>query len=509
MGTFNLSAPPKYITMKMGTLVPIQCREVLPGDTWLAHSRALIRLAPMVAPVMSTVKCKIHHWFVPSRLCWTNWEKFITGGEDGMNASVYPTISITESVGEGTFLNHMGIPQSMANPTTISALPVRARNLIYNRFYRDQDFVTPLAVSLADGNDTTTYTGDVQVAWDKDIFTTARDSAYKGPDVVVPVSGGPAGIDSTGGAIKVAKASDGSSLGELAVAAVGAGSPSVYTTATSAGAVELEFDDPVPLTADTDDLFITPDDLRLTLALRRYEENRSRFGGRYREYLSALGVSYSDARLQDPEYLGGGQQVVQMSEVIQTSPDATDGTTEGPGVGNFRGHGIGSMQSNSFKRFFEEHGYVISFMIVKPVSQYSTAGLNKMWSRRTKEDHWQPELEHIGQEAIINRELYAASAMDYDPAGIFGYQDRYEHYRTGAHEPSTAGEMDSSLAFWHMARMPDPDTPTPYVLNQDFIDCVPTTRIYQATFEDQLWCRIDNSIIASRRVTAHATPRTF
>lgn len=513
MGTFKLSAPPKYMTMKMGCLVPIQCREVLPGDTWQAHSQALIRLAPMVAPQFSTVTAKIHHWFVPNRLVWEDWEKFITGGEDGLDASVYPTISITESSGTSTLLDYLGVPPSVANPTTISALPVRACALIWNENYRDQDLQTKLVIDKTSGPDTTTSTALQNVCWDKDIFTTARDSAAKGPDVVIPVSGGPApvlGIGSENGTFgntsgTNTRESDGttSTYANYRISSVGNADNQMRIE--EGGGADGGTADYPWIRTDVDDVYTSIDDLRVGLALRRYEENRLRFGGRYPEYLSFLGVNYSDSRLQRPEYLGGGQEVLQFSEVVQTAPEDAE---DSQGVGNFTGHGIGSLRSNKFKRYFEEHGHVISFLIVKPVSQYGD-GLNKMWLRRTKEDYWQRELEHIGQEEIQNRELYAASSGGYDPAGRFGYQDRYEHYRTGAHEPSVAGEMRDALSFWHMTRLADLVSPLPFVLNSDFVSCVPTNRIYQATWEDQLWCRVDNSIIASRLVTDNAKPMTF
>ena len=228
----------------------------------------------------------------------------------------------------------------------------------------------------------------------------------------------------------------------------------------------------------------TVNELRLAMALQRYEEARARWGSRYTEYLRYLGVKSSDARLQRPEYLGGGKQTIQFSEVLQTAP-TTSGSADG--VGNLLGHGIGAMKSSRYRRFFEEHGYVFSFMVVRPRAIYAD-GVARTWNRRTKEDFFQKELQHIGQQEVLNKEVYADAAQ---PNGVFGYQDRYDEYRR--EESRIAGEFATVLSDWNMARIFDAEP----VLNDDFVTCVPTTRIYQSTATDQLYCMIQHSIQAS------------
>ena len=169
--------------------------------------------------------------------------------------------------------------------------------------------------------------------------------------------------------------------------------------------------------------------LREAFAMQRYEEARARYGSRYTEYLRYLGVRSSDARLQRPEYLGGGKQTIQFSEVLQTAPG------EDPGVGSMYGHGIAAMRSNRYRRFIEEHGYVITMLSVKPKTIY-TQGLQRTWNRRTKEDFFQKELQHIGQQEILNKELYAKNSQ---PDGVFGFQDRYDDYRRA--ESRVSGEV--------------------------------------------------------------------
>lgn len=502
MGVFN-QGNDKFITCKMGYMVPIQLQEVLPGDNWKMRSKAMIRLAPMLAPQFSRVKVRIHHWFVPNRLVWDEFTDFITGGEDGMNASVFPTLEIDEFAGEGSLLDHLGVNPSAAENTLVSALPVRAYQLIKKLFYRDQDLETAPVIDVGSGPDTTTDLSLQQFCWDKDYFTTARPWAQKGPDVTIPLSGGPADIDrvSNAAAWRAVDSGTNNIAGGGNTQFDGAGLMTDSTTTVSL--------DPMGgLEADTDDLYIQIPDLRVSAALYRYQENRSRFGGNYPDYLNFLGVRYSDQRLQRPEYLGGDQGVISMSEVLQTSPESTDGDSDASGVGTMTGHGLASFGRQAIRYRAEEHGHIISIMMVAPDSMIGD-GIHRMWLRNTKEDFWQKELEHIGQEGIYNRELCAQAAGGYDPGGRFGFQDRYQSYREGTGHPCVAGEMRSSLAFWHMARLLDPMAVVPYELNDSFVRCTPTTRVYQATWEDQLWCKIDNRAKVRSMVTANARPVLF
>jgi hypothetical protein len=234
-------------------------------------------------------------------------------------------------------------------------------------------------------------------------------------------------------------------------------------------------------------------DLREAFALQRYAEARMRYGARYSEYLRYLGIKSSDARLQRPEYLGGGKQTLQFSEIIQAA-----GTTDGSatGVGDLKGHGIGALRSNRYRRFFEEHGYVITLMSVMPKTMYMN-GLPRTWSRTTKEDFFQKELQHIGQQEVLNKEVYAQHST---PGGTFGYQDRYDEYRRS--ESTIAGDFRDTLDHWHMARVFTSD-PT---LNSTFITANPTDRIFQSTSTDSLWIMANHSIQARRMVSKLGTP---
>lgn len=473
----------KLLSCDMGELIPIGLTEVLAGDSIQQSTNALVRAAPLLAPPMHPVNVAIHHWFVPNRLIWDDWESFITGGSDGMDASVYPTINMPASTGfaVGSLADYLGVPTGVADDP-VSALPFRAYALIFNEWYRDQDLVTPLVIDTTSGPDTTTSVALQNGAWERDYFTTARPWEQKGPAITVPLG--------TSAPVTRNPASTNTGVGRLAAtqALSGAINPTTFTAGSlfaSSGGTGLMYDPNGTLIADLSGASaVTVNVLREALALQRYEEARARYGSRYTEYLQYLGIRSSDARLQRPEYLGGGKETIQFSEVLQTG----EGTDP---VGTLRGHGIASMRSNRYRRFFEEHGYVITILVARPKAIYST-GLHRTWNRRTKEDYWQKELEHIGQQPIQNKEVYAAHAT---PDGTFGYQDRYDDYRS---IPSTiAGEFRTTLDYWHFARIFG-STPA---LNADFVKCVPTEEPF-ATDEDTLQIMAKHHIQARRLVCA-------
>lgn len=470
----------------MGELVPCGLTEVLPGDTIQAATSALIRCSPLLAPVMHPVTVRIHHWFVPHRLVWDDWEDFITGGPDGMDDSEFPTITIGGGTGAaiGSLADYLGVPTGVNN-IQVSALPFRGYAHIWNEWYRDQDLETALTVDTTSGPDTTTNTSLQNCSWEKDYFTSARPWEQKGPAITIP-------LGTSAPVVRTPASGAFTNPGKMLLQTTGgnpASSDNVQTRstgnmATSAG-LPLVYDPNGTLNADlTGASAITVNALREALALQRYEEARARYGSRYTEYLRYLGVRSSDARLQRPEYLGGGKNVIQFSEVLQTAEG------EAP-VGEMRGHGIGAMRTNRYRKFFEEHGYVFSFISVRPKTMY-LQGLFRHWNRRTKEDFWQQELQHIGQQEVLNKELYAGHAS---PNGIFGYNDRYDEYRST--ESTVSGEFRSSLLnFWHMAR----EFGSSPALNASFVKCVPTERTFAVPSQDVLYIMAKHSIQARRMV---------
>lgn len=483
------------LSMDMGELVPCGLVEVLPGDIVQHSVSALVRAAPLLAPVMHPVRVQVHCWFVPHRLVWEDWEDFITGGPTNTDASVFPTITIGGGSGAavGSLADYLGVPTGVNN-IEVSALPFRAYAKIWNEFYRDQDLQTELVVDETSGPDNTTNTALQNTAWEKDYFTSARPWEQKGPSITIPI-GSTAPIhgvyaSSAGNTQTIAGAqpiwgvtpagtvsmSANPGLWLASKSAVGTNQGTAFNATNTNVFADLSGASAVTVTA-----------LREALALQRYAEKVARYGSRYVEYLRSWGVRSSDARLQRPEYIGGGRQTIQFSEVLQTGP----GTDP---VGDLKGHGIGAMRSNRYRKYFEEHGYIMCLMSVKPKTMYYQ-GLARTWNKRFKEDFYQPELAHIGQQEVLNKEVYAAHSS---PNGTFGYQDRYDEYRRM--ESRLSGEFRSTLNYWHFARAFSSDP----ALNATFVKAVPPETPFAVPAEDVLQVMVKHQIAARRLVSGSA-----
>lgn len=349
---FNLSFY-HLTTGNMGQILPVGLTEVLPGDTIQQHTNVIVRLSPLAAPIMHNIMARVHHFFVPHRITWPNFEDFITGGEDGEDSQSVPSTIVTPvSWINDRLWDQLGIPAPGGTGVTCSLLPVRAYNAIYNEYYRDQDLSPVIDQNSAQIQN---------CAWEKDYFTTCRPWDSKGAEVTIPVNA-------------------------------------------------------------------TVNDLRKASAIHRFQEARSRYGSRYVEYLKYLGVTPADGRLSRPEFLGGGQAILQISEIMQTAPDETDPTGNGFGVGDLYGHGIAAMRSNKYRRTIEEHGYIMTMLSIRPKTLYVN-GMDRTFSRQLREDFFQKELQHIGQQEVYNRELYLADNVT--GGEVFGYNDRYSEYKSG------------------------------------------------------------------------------
>lgn len=469
-------------TLGMGALYPVGMYEVLPGDTFQQGTSVLLRCSPLLAPVMHPVTVRIHHWFVPLRLLWAGWEDFITGGKDGLGDGVGtpPVFATPTPIAKGSLADHLGIPVG-ATGVSISQFPFLAYKKIWEDWYADQDFYDPATLPALDP-----YWDCLPVAWEKDYFTTSRPWPQKGPDVVVPL-GSTAPVIPTGDGVPL-WANDRGSTSRLQN---NVNSDANWNPGNATSTAPAAWSDP-KLVADLSVAGgANVNDFRRAFAIQRYQEARARYGSRYTEYLAYLGVRSSDARLQRSEFLGGGKQTISFSEVLKT------GAGEDPAepIGTMKGHGIAAMRSARYRRFFEEHGIVLSLLSVRPKTIYMD-GIPRLWTRTTKEDYWQRELEQIGQQEVIAREVHHQGGNT-----VWGYQDRYSEYKQ---IPSTVhADFRDTLNHWHLAR----SFATPPALNGSFIICDPSKRIFAEQTTDPFWCMTFNSIQARRMVRRGSSSR--
>lgn len=511
--TFGLSHY-RLFSAKMGYIYPIACYEVLPGDTFRQSTSLFLRLAPLVTPVMHPVHVKIHSWYVPYRLLWEDWEDFRTRGPEGTDASEVPYITAPSGgFPVGSLADYLGIPTGIEG-LTVNAFAFRAYNYIFNENYRDERVQDELPWVMTGGADTATSTALAPSPWGRDYFTTASPTPQTGPEVTIPVNFGDAGQPTITGTVT------GNGSPTFTATGVGGTVTSSLKTLTTGGSyvgtggdvgmdkvgdlgdrtgfnAPLSWADPAlkvslnyqPGEASIGSINIA--DWREAMAMQRFEETRSLWGARYNEFLMDMGIRPSDARLQLPEYLGGGRQTIQFSEVLQTAPGGEDP------VGALKGHGIGAMRTNRFRRFFEEDGIVLTFAMVRPIGVYMQ-GLHKMWSRRSFAEFYNYQFEHLSQQPVYTRELYAGVT---DKDKVFGYQNIYDDYRSIPSQVS--GEMRTVLNSWHMAR----DFSNEPVLNGDFMTSPPTNRIFAAQQNDTLYCMAHHTIHSRRLLPRFGDPR--
>lgn len=510
---FDLSHDRK-MSLQMGRLTPIHLMEVIPGDNIQMSTSQMLRMAPMIAPVMHSVNVYTHFFFVPNRIIWPNWEKFITGGEDGMNTSVYPFLDYDAGT-LSSIADFFGLPtDELTASMEISALPFYVYLKVYNEYYRDQNLITPFIDTAIDGDNTNVevITGlqlndfaqgpPLQRAWQHDYFTSALPWTQKGPEATIPL-GTTAPIIYQNPTSQIQTTVDpatGNPLPSSDIFNFNPGGPaSSYLSQDAPGT------DPVNLILDgthvadlTAASAATIIDLRRAFKLQEWFEKNARGGSRYTESILAhFGVKSSDARLQRPEFLGGGSSPMTISEVLQTSDAATATTPQG----NMAGHGISVGANNAFSYFAEEHGWIIGIMSIMPKTAYQQ-GIHRMWNKFDKFDYYWPEFAHIGEQPIYNKEIYAEGVPE-DDNEVFGYTPRFAEYKFL--NSSVHGEFRTTLDIWHMGRIFE----TRPLLNEDFINCDPTTRIFAVELEnnEHIYCHIYHRIKARRKMPYFGNPK--
>lgn len=545
---FDLSHSNK-LTLNMGELVPILCEEVLPGDHFRIRAEVMFRFAPLVAPIYHNINAFVHWFFVPNRLVWNqsrkdSWEAFIATRKDDTKAPVMPFADFGTIPASGDtplqeaypLLDYMGVNlaknmgTSVAEHQQFNVLPFRAYQLIYNEYYRDQnleddlfddDNVDFIPLNGGDQSSNAPFLFALRRrAWEHDYFTSALPTPQQGAAVPIPVS--LSGLPSASGYVdipqlavhgtipvtnsgtegdQVVYGKDDVGRGLLKIKDVNGNYVQVNvanagTAGLTAGYGSRALVEGLDLSGI--ELSGTMEDLRTAEKLQEFLEIMMRGGRRYIEtILSFFGVRGKDATLQRPQYLGGGMQPIQISEVAQTSE-----STETSPQGSLAGRAVSVGASNGIALKADEHGWLIGILSVMPRTGYMQ-GLDRKFTRFDRLDYFWPQFEHLGEQAILNKEVYN-DPSDGENDSVFGYIPRYAEYKF--HNDEVHGDFKGNLDFWHLARKFDE---RPY-LNNTFIKANPSERIFAV--EDngatgKIWANIYINESAVRPMSYFGSPR--
>lgn len=525
-------------SFNVGQIVPFYVLEVLPGDSFDVQTSKVVRLQTLLTPMMDNLYLDTYYFFVPNRLVWNHWRELM--GENTQSAWIpeveYEVPQLVAPEGGfavGTIADYMGLPIGVEG-LSVNALPFRALALICNDWFRDENLSDPLNIPLTDATVTGVNTGNFVTDVAKgglpytaakyhDYFTSALPSPQKGPDVTIPVA--------QAGNLPVVPLAATTNLNDLASGAYSASyyDGSSYSASSSEVFNVLSFRSLGPQHVNTQGVggslpeagkvvpiinnlwavnsgeapAATINELRMAFQIQKMYERDARGGTRYISLIkNHFGVTSPDARMQRPEYLGGNRVPINVNQVIQQSGTGSGSSTP---QGTTTGQSLTADRNKDFIKSFTEHGFVIGVMVARYDHTYQQ-GLERFWSRKSRFDYYWPAFANLGEQAILNKEIFATGTSTDDE--VFGYQEAWADYR---YKPSrVSGEMRSaapqSLDVWHLA---DDYVSLPY-LSDSWIreDASNVDRVLavQSTTANQLFADIYVQNTATRPMPMYSIP---
>lgn len=509
-------------TFNAGRLIPFFVDEVLPGDTFTDKTSMVVRMTTPIFPVMDDCFLDYFYFFVPNRLVWDNWEKFMGENDTTQWTSPFdkplPTVEVAPELPiKGTVFDYFGLPTAEGlggNSFRVNALPFRAYQLIWNKFFRDENLQNPVLINHADKGDSFAVLSQLlPVCKVPDYFTTALPAPQKGPSTLIPgvVYKDDAFVHFSSSSHPVYNPVHFSYVADTGDAPpgsgflVGANTSDNQARATSTNVqysgTKLSIDNGFVYLGDAKASGSTINDLRQAFAVQRMLERDARGGTRYQELLqSHFGVTSPDSRVQVPECIGRDRVYINMQQVVQQS--ATDSTSP---QGNVSGLSKTVHSGGGFSKSFTEHGYIIGVLCVRTKHTYQY-GINRLWSRRNRIDFYFPELANIGEQAVLNKEIYVQGTREDEE--VFGYQEAWAEYRykpsviTGAFRHSTANNLDS----WHYADIYEklPKLSDSWIRETD--KNINRTLAVQSSLADQFLADIYVSQVCTRPLPLYSVP---